>query len=468
MAVLFTFNKQRREYIKFPIGLSRPAWAPISREFVKVPGRIGAHLISTETDIRAINIPVKVESKGGENLQKLKEDLAEWLVHDDVKELVFDDEPDRTYYAVVDGTLDLDEIVYYGKGVITFICPEGVKYGPLREIKLDAQTNKIYYAGTAPVIPEIEIIPSEKTTYAGYTDGEKSVLVGYPMDVETMPYDKEPIFFNNVMSDRSNWTDATSMHGITVGGSYSTSSYGLFPIAYGTGTTWHGPSVIRTLNEALTDFTLSTYIGLANTSLLQMSKLEWHLLSADNEIQARILFGDFWAGYNRSIAEFYIGNPAIEKKIQLLDDRWTKDFKGVVQIRKEGNRIELYVARTTPSPHHQIKKTVFIDTENRFSKPITKIQLATCQWGANPTADPRYIQVLLRKINPSKNDMIPYIADGGDKITIDKALNVRKNDQLQLGLNVFSEPIELQKGENTLIVLPPTADVTVRFREVFK
>lgn len=441
---------------------------PVKHNIISMPGRDGGLISETRLEMRKIDVNIEIDIPVGWTLDDVEEDLADYLFSEKEEELIFTTATDRTYYARIENT-SLEPIGQLAAvGRLSFICPDGLKYGPLREIKLDAQTNKIYYAGTAPVIPEIEIIPSEKTTYAGYTDGEKSVLVGYPMDVETMPYDKEPIFFNNVMSDRSNWTDATSMHGITVGGSYSTSSYGLFPIAYGTGTTWHGPSVIRTLNEALTDFTLSTYIGLANTSLLQMSKLEWHLLSADNEIQARILFGDFWAGYNRSIAEFYIGNPAIEKKIQLLDDRWTKDFKGVVQIRKEGNRIELYVARTTPSPHHQIKKTVFIDTENRFSKPITKIQLATCQWGANPTADPRYIQVLLRKINPSKNDMIPYIADVGDKITIDKALNVRKNDQLQLGLNVFSQPIELQKGENTLIALPPTADVTVRFREVFK
>lgn len=441
---------------------------PVKHNIISIPGRDGGFISETRLEMRKIDVNIEIDIPVGWTLEDVEEDLADYLFSEKEEELIFTTATDRTYYARIENTsLELiGQLAAVGR--LSFICPDPYKYGPLREVKLDAQTNKIYYAGTTPVIPEVEIIPKEKTTYAGYTNGEKSVLVGYPMDVESIPYDKEPIFFNNVMSDRSNWTDATSMHGITVGGSYSTSSYGLFPIAYGTGTTWHGPSVIRTLNEALTDFTLSTYIGLANTSLLQMSKLEWHLLSADNEIQARILFGDFWAGYNRSIAEFYIGNPANEKKIQLLDDRWTKDFKGVVQIKKEGNRIELYVARTTPSPHHQIKKTVFVDTENRFNKPITKIQLATCQWGANPTAEPRYIQILLRKINPSKNDMIPYIADIGDKITIDKALNVRKNDQLQLGLNVFSQPIELQKGENTLIALPPTADVTVRFREVFK
>lgn len=437
-------------------------------ETLSIPLANGEVLLGNKIPPKVLEVDIALNANTKHDLNKKIDELNSIIHTKETVPITFKDEPDMTYYGILGTSKEDPEEANVHEATLNIMVLDGLKYGPLREIKLDAQTNKIYYAGTAPVIPEVEIIPSEKTTYAGYTNGEKSVLVGYPLDVETMPYDKEPIFFNNAMSDRSNWTDATSMHGITVGGSYSTSSYGLFPIAYGTGTAWHGPSVIRTLNEALTDFTLSTYIGLANTSLSQMSKLEWHLLSADNEIQARILFGDFWGGYNRSVAEFFIGNPANEKKIQLLDDRWTKDFKGVVQLRKEGNRIELYVARTAPSPHHQIKKTVFIDTENRFSKPIAKIQLATCQWGANPTADPRYIQILLRKINPIQDDMIPYIADVGDKITIDKALNVRKNDQLQLGLNVFSEPIELKKGENTLIALPPTADVTIRFREVFK
>ncbi|HSH25227.1 MAG TPA: distal tail protein Dit, partial [Massilibacterium sp.] len=133
----FIFDNQTRSYLKIERGSKRPAWAPIRRDMINIPGRVGALLISSEVEPISIDIPVRIKGENIADLQKLKEDLADWLVHDNVKELVFDDEPDRTYYAVVDGTLDLDEIVYYGKGVITFICPDGVKYGPKKEIKIN-------------------------------------------------------------------------------------------------------------------------------------------------------------------------------------------------------------------------------------------------------------------------------------------------------------------------------------------
>ena len=63
------------------------------------------------------------------DLQKVKEDLADWLYTEQPAELIFDDELDRTYLALIDGSVDLDELVNRGKGVITFVCPMPYKLG---------------------------------------------------------------------------------------------------------------------------------------------------------------------------------------------------------------------------------------------------------------------------------------------------------------------------------------------------
>ena len=44
------------------------------------------------------------------DLQKLKEDLADWLYTEQPAELIFDDELDRAYLALIDGSVDLDEM----------------------------------------------------------------------------------------------------------------------------------------------------------------------------------------------------------------------------------------------------------------------------------------------------------------------------------------------------------------------
>ncbi|WP_179864255.1 distal tail protein Dit, partial [Bacillus cereus] len=53
-------------------------------------------------------------------------------------ELIFDDELDRTYLALIDGSIDLEELVNRGKGVITFVCPMPYKLGPTKTVEFQA------------------------------------------------------------------------------------------------------------------------------------------------------------------------------------------------------------------------------------------------------------------------------------------------------------------------------------------
>ncbi|RKO63663.1 distal tail protein Dit [Caldibacillus debilis] len=128
----FSFNGIRKDYVHMLRGRKRPPWPSLTRNILTVPGRPGGYLQGTEIQPRIIEIPIVIEGQNIGDLQKLKEDLASWLVTDEPKELVFDDEPDRTYYAVVDETIDFDEIAYLGQGTIRFLCPDPYKYGPLR------------------------------------------------------------------------------------------------------------------------------------------------------------------------------------------------------------------------------------------------------------------------------------------------------------------------------------------------
>lgn len=128
----FSFNGVTKDYVRVLRGLERPAWAPIEHEILEIPGRPGGLISSKKIKVRQINIPVRIYTKGFESLQKAKEDLAAWLITDEPKELIFSDEPDRVYYAQVTGELNLDEIVEWGEGVISFLCPDPYKYGPLR------------------------------------------------------------------------------------------------------------------------------------------------------------------------------------------------------------------------------------------------------------------------------------------------------------------------------------------------
>ena len=124
----FTFNKIRKDYIQMLVGRKRPSWAPV--KISKGPSSRRGSFLHTETEERRIDVPLVIKArKDMADLQKVKEDLADWLYTEQPAELIFDDELDRTYLAFIDGSVDLDEIVNRGKGVITFVCPMPYKLG---------------------------------------------------------------------------------------------------------------------------------------------------------------------------------------------------------------------------------------------------------------------------------------------------------------------------------------------------
>ncbi|MEB9626274.1 phage tail family protein, partial [Bacillus cereus] len=134
----FTFNNIRKDFIQIEKGWKRPAWAPVKRNFLSVPGYTGARLLNTQTEMRVLSIPVGIIVPEGSDLETMKEEIAEWLITGQPAELIFDIEPNRTYLAVVEDSFDPDEFVTLGIGTIKFICPMPYKLGPTRTV--DFQT----------------------------------------------------------------------------------------------------------------------------------------------------------------------------------------------------------------------------------------------------------------------------------------------------------------------------------------
>lgn len=131
------FNGIEKDYVTVLRGRERPAWASKDREIVN------HRLTKTTTDSREISVPVKIDHKGFSDLQKIKEDLAGWLVTKHPKPLEFTDDPNRFYLAVVNGTMDLDEFLYWGEGLIEFVCPDPFKYSDEKQININLSTTSL-------------------------------------------------------------------------------------------------------------------------------------------------------------------------------------------------------------------------------------------------------------------------------------------------------------------------------------
>lgn len=129
MLFSLSFNGIKKDYLICERGKRRSAFAPIKRNLLPIEGMPGAYLESTDTEVRVIQQPITINAKDRMDERKLEEDLSAWLITGQPAELIFDEEPDRVYYAVIDGSLDIEDIARFGKGTITFICPDPYKYG---------------------------------------------------------------------------------------------------------------------------------------------------------------------------------------------------------------------------------------------------------------------------------------------------------------------------------------------------
>jgi len=134
-----TFNGVTKQFVHATVETQRPIWAPVERELIEIPGRPGAFFRNTKVKPRVI--PVGIIIKGVADLQKAKEEVAEWLITDKPAPLILPDEPDRTYYAMIDGEGQLSEVFKFGKGTVNFVCPDPYKYGAEQSYMINDPTD---------------------------------------------------------------------------------------------------------------------------------------------------------------------------------------------------------------------------------------------------------------------------------------------------------------------------------------
>lgn len=101
-----TFNHIRKPWLYLLEGRQKSPFAPIQNNLITVTGMPGAYVGSKETGVLYITQPVGFIVKDDEHALQLKDELSEWLVTKEAVPLEFDDEPGRTYYAEIEGTIE--------------------------------------------------------------------------------------------------------------------------------------------------------------------------------------------------------------------------------------------------------------------------------------------------------------------------------------------------------------------------
>ncbi|WP_138090821.1 distal tail protein Dit [Halalkalibacterium halodurans] len=205
------YNGIKKDYVRVNMDLYRPPTPPI--EFITAEKPKGGDRVRRKR-YRGMELNVPITIRSDRRIEELKQELSEWLVHDEPKKLEFLDMPDRYYLAYYQG-MELNEHYKYAKGVISFYLPEGYRFGADNEINVTASY-------TAHIIKGQDQTPW--TTYTRFTAPHSQytletnkglyVLLNYSFiegDILRIDYSKREVTLNNKdlavsVSLNTNWT----------------------------------------------------------------------------------------------------------------------------------------------------------------------------------------------------------------------------------------------------------------------
>lgn len=473
------FNGITKDYLYLLRGSERPAWAPIENTIIELPGRPGGYISDTKKKVRVLNLIVGVKLPKGWTFDQVEEDLAAWLVTDQVGELILTDEPNRIYYAKIEGSLTLNRSRRTAEGVITFICPDPYKYGIVKNKNFENLTDPIllWNGGTAPTAPIFNVTLKQKTTHIDIIGPNDYMRIGQPPGVEVSPVDPRQIVLWDQMNSLTGWTTAqnTDIDGGVVTGEMRTNGYEFSARSFGTGTSWHGPALIKSIGQSLTDFEVDFRLELLNDVMKTVGRVELYLLDESKNPVAKLALKDNHSGIDGNYAEIRVGNR--DNGRFLVSERgstWQTwlNFDGLLRLSRNGNKWEAYVAKLVNGKHtaRRVSKP-FIDEENQYTGTVSHVVVHIAAYGTIDPAPMVIKDLKVYKLNNVSEEQIKYIGDVGDVFTFDhKASAIYKNGELFNSKKDFGARFfHLSKGENELVVSPNEAisEVDIEWRDAY-
>ncbi|HFK1660315.1 distal tail protein Dit [Bacillus cereus] len=482
----FTFNNIRKDFIQIEKGWKRPAWAPLKRKFLSVPGYPGARLLTTETEMRVLPVPVGIIVPDGSDLETLKEEIAEWLITEKPVELVFDVTPNRTYLAVIDEDFDPEDFVALGKGTLNFVCPMPYKLGPTKTVEFEMDGRGLIAnfqnKGSVESNPIIEVEVTKPSTFLDVWNGTNYFRIGYPLKADQVPVERNQRVLWDEMGTTIGWTDVPKTEDMTGGGKFKSDGYRFMAEYLGEPTVkgWHGCIAKKNIPKGpLQDFIMQAYVHINSYHWDQMGRVEIGLLDENSDYVARISMSDVqWeAEQNSGFAS--VGNSKKPGGQVLINehgdhpDTWT-NFRGRLWLARTGNRWEAYISKFILGTEIDDAErfVVWFDENNVNMNQVTQVQISISQFSNNMFCSQMSIDDLkIWKVNMNTQNNPPYIFDVGDKVVIDTERSlVTINGKSAINLkDIFSDYPVIHKGSNKLEIMPSTVGTAkVTYRERFR
>lgn len=487
----FSFNGKRNPNVIPLQGKKRPAWAPLDRMFLEVPHYPGGRLLRTQTKMRKILVPIALLYDSAEEAEKLKEEIADWLVTDQPCELIFDDEKERTFLAVVDETLDLDQLVDLGEGTLTFICPMPYKLGKEQTIDFKKDANglvaNVQNKGTVHSNPIIEIDITKPNTFLDVWFGGVSLSdrdyfrIGMPLKTVETPVERNQRLIWDEMATTVGWSKVSSMEDGNPIGEMKSDKYQFYCSDFGTAVKgWHGAAVKKSIpGGPVQDFIMQAYVTCKSKKINEMGRVEIAILDENSKVLSKIAMNDLFWQAEQNFGTMVIGYDNKPGKTGLIyesgdyPNTWNQYF-GRLWIARTGNVWEAYISKFLPGTEKDDSERFarWTDEKNYHMEKAAQIQISIMQFQDVPPVEAMSVSDLkFWKVNLNTKNTPPYIVDVGDKVVIDTEnshVTIEGKNAINIK-DIFSNFPVINRGTNKLEIMPSDiGTVRGKYRERFR
>ena len=348
------------------IRLDRNLMPSITTSIRSVENVNGGEFTHSTYSPKQIAMEFQIPNSTARGLAEFRRKMPEILYSKEPKRLIFSDEPNIYYEAIVDGEPVLEENDMYSTGTITWLIPDGVAYSTA-EFAFDGvqedgyQTITIKNNGTEWADVDYEITHKHENGFIGLVSQHGTIQLGKVEETDMEDYEASEALIDDKFSlSTTGWAlnQATTVHVVSehkqtgnLAISNGTGGYALRVTDYGTGEQWHGPSWTKKVpadrngHVGAKNCTLSWHHYFTTSTFNNRGVIQFLMTDRNKKNVAAMTVFKNELGNNKGYAEFFV-NGINKGKIE-FDCNWnnprTGQNAGKSSISKFGDRFEFNV-----------------------------------------------------------------------------------------------------------------------------
>lgn len=486
----FSFNGIRKNYCDYMDYKS--GWGQTRElDITEVKGRPGGVLNHISEKHREIEASILVDATyNTQTLEDLADDFIGWLTTDEPKELIFDREPEKVYFAILSSQIDVERFVSFGKVTVKFICIDPYKYS--RKVSTNtaiADQVSVANVGTADTPIIVEATALKPSSYFMIAKGEEDYFMIGDDDVTKETVNYMPAILHTELQSQSGWNRMATgaipdnYLGGTVGGTFEIGNLGEsfrvnnFPEAT---TGWVGAATRRTLPRSAQDFQI-TYKCIVEKGQMGAGRTAQHIYDTDNRLIAAIGYENKYHNKKNGhvVVTLFNQNGDQIKIYDYPDDPKYYKLQRIViymRIKRVGNTYSIKSwkydhikdgARLKPI---DVNEKTWIDKGNFYQRPISGISVSSFKPANYNWMEMNGLGTFNTELLPKPKGAKDVIIQKGDVVKIDmQTHNVIVGEEPMLSEKTYgSDFFNIDAGYGELYIYPTGAfDTKIKWRDRF-